>query len=190
VLQVVRVTSAPTTHPITLDEAKAHLRVVSSDEDDYIDSLIAAAHDYIASQQRRALCETTYSLTCDYWPVIFELPNPPVVSVSSISYVDLNGATQTLAASQYALDSASIPARVTPAYNVTWPTHRAQANAITMVYTAGYATVDDIPAGTKHAMKILVSHWFENREFVVIGSIVTNVPMSVTALINKERVFT
>lgn len=182
-----------TVEPWTTAEAKAHLRVTTSDHDTYIEALIKAARQYVEMYTGRSLMGQTWVLRLDHdWPGDqIVLPRPPTLTVSSITYVDLDGATQTLAADQYQVDVARHLGTITPAYDVTWPDVRDQLSAITVTYTAGYHATDatKIPAGLRHAMLLLVGVWFVNREAVITGTIATDLPHGVEALLFPHRIF-
>ena len=183
----------PATEPITLDEAKEHLRVDVTDEDDYIEGLIRAARQYAETTfTHRAFIEQELRLTLNRWPVdrYLELPRPPLISVTSITYTDEDGTADTLTAgTDYLVDTAAN--RLVLRNGVYWPTVTLQeSGAISIVYLAGYGDrASDVPEEIRHALKILVGHWYENREPVVIGSIVGNIPMSAEALLWPHRAF-
>lgn len=183
--------SAPATEPVTTAELKSHLRVDSTDEDTLIASLGTAARQYVEEQTRRALVTQTWVLKLDEFPESdgeILLPRPPLVSVSSVTYVDTAGSTQTLSSSVYSVDTTDTPGRITLAYDQTWPTVRDQRNAITVTYVAGYGAASAVPDALKAAIKLLVGHWFTNREGVVTGTIATEIPMAVDALLAPYRV--
>jgi uncharacterized phiE125 gp8 family phage protein len=113
------------------------------------------------------------------------VPRPPLISVSSITYVDGNGTTQTLSAAAYKVDTDSEPGRITPAYGYCWPTTRAEINAIAITYVAGYATRAAVPASIKQAMLLLIGHWYENRE--AVGQVGGTVAMAVESLLWSQR---
>jgi hypothetical protein len=96
------------------------------------------------------------------------VPLPPLVSVDSIQYVDTNGVTQTLDPTQYIVDLVSEPARITPAYGVTWPATRQQVNAVTVTFTCGYGAAAAVPAGIMRWMQIRIATIYANREEVAI----------------------
>lgn len=98
------------------------------------------------------------------------LPKPPLQSVTSIKYIDTDGAQQTLDPSLYIVDTASEPGRLTPAYGQTWPTIREQANAVEIVFVCGYGLAAAVPAGIKRWMQIRVDTLYNNREEVAILS--------------------
>ncbi len=134
-------TIPPARYPVHLDEVKLHRRIDSTAEDSLLTRLIAAAtarvEIYIGSQ----LVTATWQLTLDAFPAIIYIPYPPLQSVSSIAYVDEDGATQTLAeTTDYVVDTSDFLGRIAPAYNEAWPSTRSEHDAVTITYVAGYAT--------------------------------------------------
>ena len=181
-----RVSVSPTQEPVSLSEAKAHLRVDHGHEDGRILGLIQAAREMVEEDAQVALCPQTLTIRLDAFPRWeVQLRKCPVNSISSITYVDAYGTTQTLASSEYTLDAYSRPARLTPAYNEVWPATRHQINAITITATAGYTSPASVPAMAKQAIKMLVAHWFENAETVLIGTISKEIELSYRAIISR-----
>lgn len=192
----VQTTVQPTEEPITLAEAQAHLRYDGSDEDDLINDLITAARQRVEQETNRTLLQHTKTLTLDRWPPsgMLLIPNPPLIAITSIAYVDTDGDSQTVTASDYIVDTNSEPGRVTEAYGVVWPALREQIGAVTVTYTAGY--VIDTPGKAKlaaergsslRAMYFLIGHWWRIREAVVDRS-VSEVPLGAKFLFEKEYV--
>lgn len=185
-------TVAPTVEPVTRAEAKAHLRVDVTDEDTLIDTLITTAREHAEALTERQFITATYTLKLDAFNGLYgciELPRPLLIGVSSITYSDSDDATQTLSSSLYQVDSSSEPARIIPAYGETWPDTRPKMNAVTITFTAGYgATAASVPTPLKQAILLLVAHWFENREPVNIGNIVSPIPFTVSALLGPFRI--
>lgn len=163
----------PASEPVSLVEAKAHLRVVGADDDALITSLISAARQSAESMTGRALMPQTWELALDEFGDEIRLPMPPLVSVTSVQYTDADGATQTLAISGYHVDDYSAPARLLPAYGTSWPATRAQANAIRIQYQAGYANSAAVPHEVKQWMLLRIGMLYENREETNVGNIVT-----------------
>ena len=93
----------------------------------------------------------------------------PLSSVTSITYLDTDGATQTLAADQYVVDAISQPARISRAYNVDWPDTRVQNNAVKVRFVAGYGVASAVPQCIKSWMLIRIATLMENRQQIVIG---------------------
>jgi uncharacterized phiE125 gp8 family phage protein len=151
----IKVITAPTAEAITRAEAKLHLRVDDvggvHPDDALIDGLITAAREYAQHYTQRSVGSQVLELALDEFPSDgwIDLTMGPVSAITSVSYVDTAGATQTWASSNYSLDDYSNPARVVLAYGVSWPSTQDIPNAVKVRYTAGAGTV---PKATKNAM--------------------------------------
>ena len=179
----------PATEPVTLAELKEHLRIDGTDQDSELTILLQAARENVEHQQKRQLITATWALTMDAFPAgPIILPVPPLISVTSISYEDLAGDTQTWGASNYQVEITNERGSVTVEPNVTYPdTESGRRNAVTVTFTAGYGTSNsDVPETTRLAIMMLAAHWYENREPVVVGMAVNEFPMHVENLINAE----
>jgi uncharacterized phiE125 gp8 family phage protein len=181
-----RLVTAPTSEPVTLTELKALLRVDTSDEDTLLATLLTAARQYAEEFQNRACVPQTWDLSLDCFPALIRLPRAPLASVTSITYLDGDGASQTLAANQYRVDTATEPGRVTPAYGVSWPATQTITNAVVVRFVAGWASAALVPAPIKHAIALLVSHWFEHREPALANGL-TELPFAVESLLWQHR---
>jgi uncharacterized phiE125 gp8 family phage protein len=182
-------TVEPTAEPVTLDEAKQHCYLTDSTHDVYLSALITKARDVVEKRITRQLMSATWRLSLDEFPDEILLTIPPIQSVSSIVYTDTAGTSTTLAASQYQVDASSKnnPARIKPAYGLSWPTTRCDTyNAVVVTFLAGYTTAALVPTPAKHAILMLVGHWFEHREPVNIGNIVTRIPQTIDWLLASE----
>lgn len=135
--------------------------------------LIGAARQQVEEYCNRALVTQTWRMTLDRFPRVTDrnrwaeirLPRPNLVSVTSITYIDANGDTQTVTADDYIVDTASLPGRIVPAYGVAWPATRCQPDAVTITFTAGYgATADTVPASIRAAVLLVVGDLYKNRE--------------------------
>ena len=164
--------TAATSLAVTLAEAKAHLRVDSTDEDALVTALIHAATATAEQMTGRALMTQTWELTLDAFPDALELTRVPAQSVTSIIYADATGAATTLDNGLYALDSADDFgfAYIVPAYGTEWPTTRSQINAVAVRYVAGYADAAAVPVSIKSWVLLQVAAMFENRELETGGS--------------------
>lgn len=181
-------TSAPATEPLLLSEVKTHLRVDGTDEDALIVSLIAAAREYVESFTRRALITQTWTRRLGDFANTIDLPRPPLQSVSSITYTDLQGDSQTVTASVYDVDTDSEPGAVTLGYQQVWPSVRNERLPVTITYVAGYGTASDVPQAIKQAIMMLVAHWYEHRQFA--GDEMAELPMAVHSLLWPYRILT
>lgn len=188
------VTSAAAVEPITVADAKRHCEIPQADatHDTYLSALITAAREYYERRTHRALINRTLALTLDNWPSGNEpiwLPFAPVSSVSSITYTDTDGASQTWSSANYALQKNMEPCRVVLAYNCVWPAVRVKAASITVTYVAGYgAATSSLLQRDIHAVRLLIRHWFENRMPVSIGGSVGELPLAFESLCESARV--
>ena len=179
--------SAPAVEPVTATEAKAHNRIDTSADDTLIATYIAAAREHGEHMTRRAFITQTWVWKLDAFPLggVMYMPLPPLQSVTSVQYVDANGATQTWSTDDYDVDTSSKPGRIVPVYNKSFPTTRNDTNAVTVTFVAGYGdATTDVPDQLRVAINQLVGHWYENREQVVTGTIVAQLPNVVETLFN------
>ena len=182
-------TVAPAEEPVTTAEAKLHLRVDHGDEDAYIDTLVATARQQIEAITRRALVNTPFALKLDAFPTEIRPPRSPLSSVSSITYVDTDGATQTLSVSVYSVDTDTEPGRISLAFEQSWPDIREQNNAVVITFVAGYGSAaTDVPAALRETVKLLLAHYYEFRQPVISGTIATKIPLHIESLIWIHRV--
>ena len=169
------VTTGPADEPLTLAEAKAHLRVTASNDEALITSLIIVARQYVEAILWRKLVTQTLTLERDRLPTgadVLLLPGGDVASITSIGYTDTNGDAQTITTQQENLTA--VPAELSPAFAESWPTTRRQQAAVSIVYVAGYGSASDVPEPIRHAMRLLIGDYYENRTnqpVVPIGSV-------------------
>lgn len=156
--------TAPATEPVTLSEAKLHLRVEHSADDTLITALISTARQTAEHRTGRAMISQQWRMTLDAWQDSIELPNPPLISIEAITYLDDSGTRQTLAGSSYQAITDTTPGSVQPAYGLTWPTARAVAGSIRIDYTAGYANAAAVPQPIKAWMLLAIGTWYAHRE--------------------------
>jgi len=162
-----------------------------TDEDTYVTALITAARTHLEEITGRSFITQTWQLTLDEWGSMITLPRPPAASVTSITYTDTDGAEQTLAADQYTLASEALPGYILPAWGVSWPSLRDVPENVVVTYTAGFGdAAANVPETLRLAVKMLVAHWYENREPAVIGTSAGSVPFTVAALVAPYRVAT
>lgn len=147
--------------------------------DPEISALIKAARAMAESITRRVFVSQTWDFSLDRFPCWdLYIPLSPVQEISSISYIDENGDTQTLDPSLYKVDTASMPARITPAFGQVWPSTRWENNAVTIRFVAGYGAASAVPDGIKSWMLLRIKHYMDNKGPVVTGTIVSPFPRS------------
>ena len=193
------VSTAPSVEPISVSDAKDHLRVIDYTGDDaYIGTLVTAARQWCEDYCDRTFADQAYTVAFDdFWASRIELPRPPVRlnSTSSsatvtINYVDTGGTTQTLTWSQsgtqhFRLDRDHVPALIYPLYQEVWPSVRLDDKSVQITYLAGYGSAANVPKPAIHAMKLLIGHWYAMRE--AVGPSMQNVPMGVQAMLDPLK---
>lgn len=161
----------PDDRAIDVELVKQDLRADGDELDGELELLIDAATEEIESDCRRQFVEAEFTLRLDQFPtgcgsggqdVLIE--RCPVVSIDEIRYLDAAGTQQTLAASNYRADVAGEPARVSPAYGLSWPVTRRVSNAVEIDFTAGYGTQDDVPKLAQQALRARVAEMFRGCE--------------------------
>lgn len=151
------IVTQPAAEPISLEEAKDHLRVTGTDDDARIEPKIVAIRQWTEEFLRRRLVTQTLDWRFDFFPADeFDFPVGPIQSVTSISYVDTAGATQVLSASLYQADLYAEPGRLAPAFAQVWPSTREQFNAVTVRCVAGYGDPPLVPRPIIAAMLMLL----------------------------------
>lgn len=166
------VTTAATAEPLTVDEVKAFLNLTSNEDNGLLETFIQSAREWAEKTTGRVLLSQTVKQYWDKWP-----PGPwclglgPVSAVTSISYKDENGATQTWAAANYTVDAVSIPARIYPTEDVEYPDLGQYPNAVWVTFAVGYANPAAVPADAKTAMLQKIAFLYENREDIPINGV-------------------
>ena len=162
------VTIAPVDEPVSVEDVKANTIIVDNDEDDGFirTQLIPEARAYVENLAKRSLYTQTRKQSYDHMPCSpVYLRYGPVQSITSFTYLDADGATQTLAGSYYEIETNRGQPRLLTAYQQTWPTSRYQLNSVNITYVAGYGSnVGKIPIIYRRAIILLCTHWYDNRD--------------------------
>lgn len=182
---------APTEEPVTLAELKAMVRVDGTDEDTLITSMGMAARGYIEQMTGTGLITQTRALKCSAWSDLGSLPVGPAQSVSSVKYLDTDGAEQTLSTSVYEVVTSGRRALIRLKASQSWPPTFTSADAIRIEAVIGYGLAAAVPEDIKHAIKLTVAQWFDIRGDTVAERSVTptSVPNGVAALIANYRIY-
>jgi len=178
---------------VSVAEAKLHCRIDHATEDVLIARLLGVARKQCEQISQWAYTSRVMVSHVDCWPRggCWELPYPPLQSVTSIVYTDEAGDQSTWDAANYVVDTYSTPGRILIKSGVSWPSETLQVGAsIAITYVAGFGTEDDVPDTYKQAMLLLVGHLYENRESVVVqqGIGLVEVPQAVEWLLLTDRV--
>lgn len=162
----------PTEEPISLEQAKLHLRADSADDDALIGALIVAARQLAENNMRRAIMPQTWRLSLDAFPVAgIVLPRPPLISVTSVSYLDAAGDRQIMADTAYRVQTSALEAVIRPLYGSAWPATRRDAESVQVEYRAGYADAAAVPAAIKQWLLLCIGTWYANRESAASGKL-------------------
>ncbi len=188
----VDVTTPPASEPVVLADMRAHSRIdaVDTAQDDVLTLCIQAARAHIENSTGRAMLTQTIRQTLDEFPPCGEpivLMRSPVQSITSVTYTDTNGTTQTMSPSDYVTSIGQGISQVGLAGVNQWPAARIQPGAVQVTFVAGYASAGLVPADLRAAIRMLAALYFEQREAVLTGTIATQVPMAVEAIINANR---
>lgn len=183
--------TAPSKEPVSLEEAKEHLRVDHSAEDMLIAALITTAREQLEELTGRAFITQGWQLALPWWPAasVIRLPRPPALAVSAITYVDEDGAAHTMSSSDYSVVTTVEPGCVVLTPDGDWPSATLYTGLpITVAYTCGYGTTPgNVPAPLRAAMLLTIGHLYTHREAVVTGTISSVLPMTVDYLIAPYR---
>jgi uncharacterized phiE125 gp8 family phage protein len=176
--------TAPEEEPVTLEEAKAHLRVDTEDDDELIEALIKAARETCETFQNRVYITQVWELWLDAWPeqIWIKLPLPPLQEDVEVKYYDVNDLSETF--DDFLIDMKSEPGYIVLNTGASWPsTTLRPANGVCVTFAAGYGDAEDVPQKIKQAMLLIIGDWYENREAK------SSIPKAAEALLWQDRCF-
>ena len=179
----IKVTTAPTAEPLSLQEVKEYLRVDDATDERVVQPLITAARQFAEEHMNRALMQQTFTLMLDavidqdqplyegmrtapdlnYYKNYIVLPKSPVQSVTSVKTFDDSDNATTMAATKYYVDTQREPARIVLRTGETFPTALRVANAIEVIYVAGYTSAFAIPEPIRLGMLQHIANMYEHR---------------------------
>lgn len=192
--------TGPSVEPISLAELKLHVRTSGSAEDTLLAIYIAAARLKAEAELGRALINQTWRLRLDAFGGVdaageaineIKIPKPTVQSITSVTYVDTNEDTQTLATNQYTLDAVTSPGWLYPAVGVDWPETSETLNAVAITFVAGYgATAASVPADIRNWILLTAGFLYANREAMdATGRIMALPNRFLEGLLDPHRVY-
>lgn len=173
----------PAAEPVSLAEAKLHLRVDFDEDDTLIQALISTARQAAEMLTQRQLVTARWRMVLDSFPgpslmgvpvgQTFTLPGhailipkSPLQSVVEIRYLDMAGIWQVMPAANYTVDNACEPGRITPVFGQIWPIALPQIGAVSVIFDAGYGSAADVPEGLKSWIKLRLGSLYAHREEV------------------------
>lgn len=164
----------PAIEPVSLAEAKAQCRIDDDVSDALVQTYITTARQYCEDILDISIVTQVWQARYDtfpLWEII--LPRPPMrPETVTVTYRDEAGNSNTItsAASAFQVDHYVTPGRIYPLYNGVWPAVRGDENSVVVQWTAGYGdSGESTPPVLRHAIMLLVAHWFEMRQPVVTG---------------------
>lgn len=182
-----RLVTAPATEPLTLAEAKLYLKVDDTSEDDFITALIVAARMAVEGRTWMPLISQTWAMQFDKSELntlIWNVNKAPLISFSSVTYYDSNNELQTLAVTEYETDIYGSPAR----FRIkSVPNVYDRMNALQLNFVCGYANAAAVPQPIKQAMYLMIGHYYANRQDVVTGTQVNEMPQASELLLQPYR---
>lgn len=182
-------TSGPASEPVTVAEAKAHLRIDHSAEDVLLASLILTSRLHIESALGLALVTQSWRLLLDRWPRkgVVKVPLRPLQSVNEIRVLAADGTPLTVATADYDVDTASEVPRIVRAA-AAWPEPGRAAHGIEIDLVAGFGpNAAAVPQPIRQALLMLAAHWYEHRDPIEIGSEATVIPHGISELLAPWR---
>ena len=179
--------TAPVVEPLSLDEAKAFLRVENGDDDDVITALVAGSRIHVEAQTRRALITQSWRISTDAWPLggRLRVRPAPLQALAAVRVYDAGGIARAIDTGVFVVDLAASALAFAP-----WalPAPGRTVAGIEIDVTVGYgAAAAEVPEPLRHAIRLLTAHWYENRGLVAAGTVST-LPVNVAALIAPYRV--
>jgi uncharacterized phiE125 gp8 family phage protein len=190
-------TQPPQNPVVSLDEAKANMRVDHGDDDALIEGLIAAATDHLEGWTGilgRCLVEQEWRQDFDHFESCLPLPLGPVQSIVSVTWRNRAGQLSTVAASAYSRRTDAAGRSSCRFQNdFSFPNDLYQVAAVSVTYRAGYPDTEGedpqstVPAAIRTAILLMVANWYQNSSAVNVGNIVSEMPLGVTALLSPYR---
>lgn len=199
----IAVATAATLPAVSLTEMRKHLKMRDRKEDLLIESYVAAATKWCETFTRRQFVTATFDYLIDNFPLQshvrfprvlrseddrIALPRSPLISITSVTYLDTAGVSTPFDALNYSADTASEPGYIFLKNGKTWPTVLDERNGVTIKFVAGYGNTTAVPATIKAAVRYLAAHYFANREAVNTESIPREVTLALKSLLWSERV--
>lgn len=163
----------PVEEPISLEEAKAQARVTDESSDGVFDGYIQTARQACEDYMGRGLFTQTWRMVLEDFADVIPLPMAaPLQSVSSITYYDVDGVSQTLSTSVYDTDTNSRPGCVVLKVNQSWPELQSGRlnGRVTITYVVGWTATGSIPQLIKHGLLMYVTYLDLDRDGMEAGA--------------------
>ena len=173
----------PALEPVTLADAKLHLRVDTTDDDALITTLITAARARAEWHSGRAFVTQDWMLWRDCWAELVEIPLPPLQAVTAVNVYAPDGTATAIDPSNYTIDTASQPARLL--FGCIPPVALRAINAVSVAFSAGYGdAANDVPAPVREAILEITAELYVHR-----GDGPEEISLAAQTLLAPYRVF-
>jgi uncharacterized phiE125 gp8 family phage protein len=186
-------TVAPVAQPLFLEQAKEYAKIEIPHENATLADILTTATERCEDLLGQSLITQTWALTLDsffqepfYDAVegVLKLPRPPLQSVTSITYFDTAGVSQTWSSASYQVDAKSRPGRIALVEGQDWPDTNEQLGAVVITYVAGYGAAEAVPAQVKQAIRLLFNHWEKERgAYITSGAVPQEIPHGIHDLL-------
>lgn len=185
---MISVVTSPTILPVTLDMFKQHIRVTHDAEDSIYRHYLQTAVQIVTSATNHVFLATQYDLILPCFTDQIDLRFGPIASVDLVTYYDGDDASQTLDAANYKLlTETNTSGHIESTETDGFPDTYTRTDAVTIRFTAGYATQDLIPPNARQALLMLAAHYNMHRDSVTEKS-ANEIPFTVRTLIDSLKI--
>jgi len=168
---------------LSVEDLADFIRVSCESEDSQLGQLIEAATVFFENRTRRVLLESKILATYPSFGCYVDVPIGVASAIDSIEYLR-NGSYVAMDSSDYALLTGYWPGRihvkVPPPADIDPESHK-------VTYIAGEKPAEVDP-GIKHAVRLIASHFYEQRIPVAMMTTMAQVPFTLQALIDQYRI--
>lgn len=175
---------------ISFAAAKAYLKVEHDDDDDEVAAALRDAIDHVERSTDRILSarvvrQRVHGFTSRRGAAAnaIALVKGPAREIVQIEYDDGDGVATTLG--DYRLIDGD-GAKLLPLIGESWPATLAGPDTVRIDYLAGYEP-GELPGSLERAVKLLLGHFYRNREAVVVGTIASALPLGVDSLLERHQ---
>lgn len=188
-MKTYQVITPASAYPVSLTEAKSHLKVDTTADDTYITSIIKAATQLSEEYTNRFFIDTVIEQYASSFADLQTLFKSKVSAVAYVKYYDSDNSLQTLSATVYNTQLNYEPSQIQLADNQSFPKITSRNDAVLARYTVGYgSSASDVPEIIKQAILLTIGNFYQNRNSVIVGRIATELPLNVKWLLDTYKV--
>lgn len=173
----------------TVDRVRHNSRISDKYDDQWIVDALASATDYCERALECCVARSNWRLTLDHFPASngpIAIPLWPIHQITAIAYTNVNGANtsfnvidivQPVGLGRYLLQ---------PKFGINWPEAQSP-NGVRIEFSAGFEDLAAVPSTIQRAALMLISHWYENREAVLIGQTSKEIELGFISMVEMVR---